>query len=54
MKFKLSDLLKMNTEPSLVVLLGAEKPNQNVLDVLSKNSDLIVREAFTTRGVLRC
>ena len=53
MKFKLSDLLKTNTEPSLVVLLGAEKPNQNVLDVLSKNSDLIVREAFTTRGVLQ-
>ena len=53
MKFKLSELLKMNTEPSLVVLLGAEKPNQNVLDVLSKNSDLIVREAFTTRGVLQ-
>lgn len=53
MKFKLSDLLKMNTEPSLVVLLGAEKPNQTVLDVLSKNSDLIVREAFTTRGVLQ-
>jgi len=53
MKFKLSDLLKMNAEPSLVVLLGAEKPNQNVLDVLSKNSDLIVREAFTTRGVLQ-
>lgn len=53
MKFKLTDLLKTNTEPSLVVLLGAEKPNQNVLDVLSKNSDLIVREAFTTRGVLQ-
>jgi len=53
MKFKLSDLLKTNTEPSLVVLLGAEKPNQNVLDVLSKNSDLIVREAFTTRAVLQ-
>jgi len=53
MKFKLSDLLKTNTEPSLVVLLGAEKPNQNVLDVLSNNSDLIVREAFTTRGVLQ-
>lgn len=53
MKFKLTDLLKMNTEPSLVVLLGAEKPNQTVLDVLSKNSDLIVREAFTTRGVLQ-
>jgi hypothetical protein len=53
MKFSLSNLLKMNTEPSLVVLLGAQKPNQDVLDALSRNSDLTVREAFTTRGVLQ-
>ncbi len=53
MKFSLSNLLKTNTEPSLVVLLGAQKPNQDVLDALSRNSDLTVREAFTTRGVLQ-
>ena len=53
MKFKLLDLFKKNTESSLVVLLGAEKPDPNVLDVLSKNSELTVREAFTTRGVLQ-
>lgn len=53
MKISLPNLLKLSTEPSLVVLLGAQKPNQDILDVLSLNNDIKVREAFTTRGVLQ-
>jgi hypothetical protein len=53
MKFSLSKVFKMHTEPSLVVLLGTQKPNRDVLAALSRNSDLTVREAFTTRGVLQ-
>ena len=53
MKFSFSKLFKANPEPSLAVLLGAQTPNRDVLDTLSKNSDLTVREAFTTRGVLQ-
>lgn len=53
MKFSLPDFLKSNSDPALVVLLGAQTPAQAVLDMLSQQSDATVREAFTTRGVLQ-
>ncbi|MBI9051636.1 MAG: hypothetical protein JEZ00_19590 [Anaerolineaceae bacterium] len=53
MKLSLLNLFKKQTESSLVVLLGAQKPNPEVLDLLTQQKGIAVREAFTTRGVLQ-
>ena len=53
MKFKFRNSFKLNRNAALVVLLGAHHPDQKVLESLHQNSNLVVREAFTTRGVLQ-
>ena len=53
MKFSFGKSFKLGRSSSLVVLLGAHQPEQALLKTLSQNSDLIVREAFTMRGVLQ-
>jgi hypothetical protein len=53
MKLRFTNLFKNHTETALVVLLGAQKPNPAVLDLLSQQEGITVREAFTTRGVLQ-
>ena len=42
-----------NSNPMLVVLLASTSPDQKILERLGQNSDILVREAFTTRGVLQ-
>ena len=42
-----------NSNPMLVVLLASTSPDQEILERLGQNSDILVREAFTTRGVLQ-
>ena len=42
-----------NSNPMLVVLLASTSPNQEILERLGQNSDILVREAFTTRGVMQ-
>jgi hypothetical protein len=53
MKLSILNLFKKQPETALVILLGAQKPNPEVLDLLSQQEGIIVREAFTTRGVLQ-
>lgn len=40
-------------EPGLVVMLAATSPNTTVLEYLAQNNDIVVREAFTTRGAFQ-
>jgi len=53
MKFSIRNPFKLNRNSAIVVLLGAHLPDRKVLDALSLNGNLTVREAFTTRGVLQ-
>jgi hypothetical protein len=53
MKFSLGKSFKSKRNFDLVIMLAAHQPDQAVLDILSQNGNLTVREAFTTRGVLQ-
>lgn len=53
MKLNFQNPLKQHRGAELIVLLGATQPDQEVLEVLSQMTNLTVREAFTTRGVLQ-
>lgn len=53
MKFSLEKSLKSKRNSDLVIMLAAHQPGKSVLDILSQNENLTVREAFTTRGVLQ-
>lgn len=53
MKFSFGNSFKAGRHASLLVLLGAQTPEPAVLEALARNSNLVVREAFTTRGALQ-
>lgn len=53
MNFSFPKPFKKEIESSLIVLLGAQKPEPRVLDILSNYNNLTIREAFTTRGILQ-
>jgi len=53
MKFSLEKSFKSKRNSDLVIMLAAHQPDQAVLEILSQNGNLTVREAFTTRGVLQ-
>lgn len=53
MKTNLLQLFRKQPPTSLQVLLAACQPNPAVLAVLADQPDLIVREAFSTRGVIQ-
>lgn len=54
MKLKFLSSLKLGTTGSnLVVLVASAQPRQDVFEVLAQQSDIQVKEAFTTRGVLQ-
>ena len=53
MKFSLGKSFKLKRNLELVIMLAAHQPDQVVLEILSQNRNLKVREAFTTRGVLQ-
>ena len=53
MKFSFRNPFKLNRNSAIVVLLGAHQPDREVLEALTQNGNLTVREAFTTRGVLQ-
>ncbi len=53
MKFSFGKKFTPDRNTQLSVLVGAYQPDTAVLQALSQNTNLIVREAFTTRGVLQ-
>ena len=53
MKLSFRNSFKLNRNATLIVLIGALQPDRDVLEALSQNGNLMVREAFTTRGVLQ-
>ena len=53
MKFKFENPFQQKKSADLAILLGANSPDPEVLDGLAQISNLTVREAFTTRGVLQ-
>jgi cellulose biosynthesis protein BcsQ len=53
MKFSLGKNFNLKRNSDLVILLAACRPAQAVLETLSQHGNLVVREAFTTRGVLQ-
>jgi hypothetical protein len=53
MKYSLRKYFNLKRNSELVILLGAHQPDQAVLETLTQNGNLTVREAFTTRGVLQ-
>jgi Mrp family chromosome partitioning ATPase len=44
---------KPNTTTKLIVLLAATDPDPKLVDYLARRDDVILRETFTTRGVIR-
>ena len=53
MKLSFRNSFKLNRNATLNVLIGTLQPDRDVLEALSQNGNLMVREAFTTRGVLQ-
>ena len=54
MKLSFLPNFKLGThDPALVVLVASSRPRCDVLETLAQQSDIHVREAFTTRGVLQ-
>ena len=53
MKFNFQNPLKHHRDAGLIILLAATQPDPKVLEALLQITHLIVREAFTTRGVLQ-
>jgi hypothetical protein len=53
MKFSFGKSSKLKRNSALIILLGAQQPDQKVVEVLTQTGNLIVREAFSTRGVLQ-
>jgi hypothetical protein len=49
----LSNFKSKDSESTLVVLVASCRPRSDVLESLAQQSDVHVREAFTTRGVLQ-
>ena len=49
----LSNFKSKDSESTLVVLVASCRPRSDVLESLAQQSDIHVREAFTTRGVLQ-
>jgi MinD-like ATPase involved in chromosome partitioning or flagellar assembly len=44
---------KPSQSDKLIVLLAAKNPNPELVDVLARRGEIIMRETFTTRGVIR-
>jgi len=53
MKLSFRNSFKLNRNAALIVLIGALQPDRDVLEALSQHGNLMVREGFTTRGVLQ-
>jgi hypothetical protein len=53
MKLNIENLFRPKKSANLAILLGAQTPDPEVLDSLAQTNNLMVREAFTTRGVLQ-
>jgi len=53
MKINLKQFTGQNPPPGPIILLAARAPHPEVLELLSERKDLVVREAYTTRGVLQ-
>ena len=53
MKLNFKNLFHPKKSADLAILLGTHRPDPEVLDGLAQISNLTVREAFTTRGVLQ-
>jgi hypothetical protein len=53
MKLNFENLFQPKKSADLTILLGTHTPDPEVLDGLAQISNLTVREAFTTRGVLQ-
>jgi Mrp family chromosome partitioning ATPase len=44
---------KPKKSDKLIVLLASKNPDPNLVDVLAKREEIVMRETFTTRGVIR-
>ena len=53
MKFSYLNSFRKKREATITVLAASGKPDKRVLEVLSKEKDLRIKEAFSTRGVLQ-
>jgi hypothetical protein len=53
MKFRVPFLQNKDTQSSLVVLLAALHPDQTVIETLSNQSDITLREAYSIRGAMQ-
>ncbi|MEI7849355.1 MAG: hypothetical protein WCK35_26390, partial [Chloroflexota bacterium] len=53
MKFNITNIFNTDKNTDLIVLIGTQTPEAQVIELLNKEPNVQVREAFTSKGVLQ-
>jgi hypothetical protein len=53
MKFNITNIFNTDKNTDLIVLIGTQTPETQVIELLNKEPNVQVREAFTSKGVLQ-